>query len=160
MHPVDFRTDYGPLEDRPQARYTFQVQLMPGETMGFETVVDRDTSRAALVELTDRLAWPVERQKLKVEIRDHERQVVILQQKQKEQVEARTRRVADFQAQYQGTARAQSGRSFEASAKQRADLNQIDQALEEIKSNIAVWSELIARKRALIDGVEFQQAAE
>jgi hypothetical protein len=151
--PVDQREDYGPFEDHPQVRFTYSATLMPGSTMAFETVVDQHAERAALAELSDRLVHVIERQKAKIEIEDHEKQILILERQQKEQAERRIKLVGEYQAQHRGTARAQAGRSFEPNAKQRGDLDQVDQALEQIKSQLAIYQAMIAKKRAMIDGV-------
>jgi hypothetical protein len=152
--PAADREDYPFPTLAEGMRITFTVSLSPGRQMGFETVVDQGLSQHALDEIADRMTHVADRQSAKVELIEHERQIMILDRQLKEQAERRAKTVAIYQAEHAASSAGQAGRPFAMVKKQKADLDQIDQAIEEQKTQKALREQSIAKCRALIGDTE------
>jgi thymidylate synthase len=126
------------------------VSLSPGRQMGFETVVDQGLSQPDLDEIADRMTHVADRQSAKVELVEHERQIMILDRQMKEQAERRAKTVAMYQAEYAASSAGQAGRPFVMVKKQKADIDQIDQAIEELKTQKALRLQSMGKCWALI----------
>ena len=135
----------------PVIRITYAVNCGPahmGRNIGFETIVAQNTPADALDELVDRLTHVADRQQAKVDLVEHERQLMIL----KKSLEATARDQLQRAEEYKERAAAdQPGRRVVRLRQQdAANLDVMKKNIEDMKTQVEAREQMIAKCRALI----------
>jgi hypothetical protein len=140
----------------PAIRVTMSVQMPTGRQMGFETMVEQMIIIGDFHELIDKMAAVADRQQAKVDLVDHERQLMMANT----MLEEAGRDLVGRQAEYRASADP-SRRVFKLSTAQAANIEQIQHHIDELKKQIAVRKLAMAKCVELIDGTpKLLEAAE
>jgi hypothetical protein len=140
----------------PAIRCTMSVQMPTGRQMGFETVVEQTICAEDFDELVDRMAHVADRQQAKVDLVDHERQLMMAETLLKKSGEDLVQRQAEYRADADP-----NRRTFRLSQQQKANLEQIQHQIDDLKQQIAVRKMAMAKCRELIYGTpKLMEAAE
>ncbi len=137
----------GPPFPVPGIRVTMTVQHPTGRQIGFETVVEQTIHADDFDDLLDKMAHVADRQQAKVDLLGHEQQLLMAQTKLDHAAKDLVKRRAEYAEEAMATGR----RNPRPSQQQRANLEQIQHEIDQLKLDIEARKETMAKCRAMID---------